>query len=199
MSTRGTHVDRAALLRRGLRLEYLTLAWNVVGTVVVVLAAIAAHSVALIGFGIDSLIEIFASMVVIWHLKDVGRDRERPALRLIGVAFLALALYVLIQAIRTMVTRAHPGASMSGIAWLAATLIAMLLLSWGKQRTGNLLDNPVLMTEAHVTLIDAYLAAAVLVGLILNAATGWWWADPCAGLVIVYYGFQEARKTLVAS
>jgi divalent metal cation (Fe/Co/Zn/Cd) transporter len=187
-------ISRSRLLERGLLLEYLTLGWNVIGTVVVVYAAVAARSVALIGFGIDSLIEIFASMIVVWQLKDVGHDRERPALRLIGGAFFALAIYVLVQATRTLVTQAHPNTSILGIIWLAATLIAMLLLSWGKQITGRELGNPVLSTEAHVTLIDAYLAAAVLVGLILNAIAGWWWADPVAGLVIVYYGFKEGRE-----
>src|SRR5690348_6574632 len=126
-------MERAALLRHGLRLEYVTLAWNVIGTVVVMAAAIAAGSVALAGFGIDSLIEIFAYIVVVWQLKDIGPEREKPARRLIGIAFFALAIYVLIQAIRTFVSRAHPAASILGIAWLAATLAAMLLLSWGKR------------------------------------------------------------------
>jgi divalent metal cation (Fe/Co/Zn/Cd) transporter len=180
-----------ALLARGLRLEYITLGWNVIGTVVVVAAAIAARSVALAGFGLDSLIEIFASVVVVWQLKGVGQHRERRALRLIGGAFLALALYVLVQAARSLLTQAHPETSALGIAWLAATLISMLLLAWGKQRTGKQLENPVLMTEARVTLVDAYLAAAVLLGLLLNALIGWWWADPVAGLVIVYYGVRE--------
>jgi divalent metal cation (Fe/Co/Zn/Cd) transporter len=187
-------MTRTALVARGLRLEYATLGWNVVGTIVVVAAAIVAHSVALIGFGIDSLIEIFASVVVVWQLKDVGRDREAPALRLIGAAFFALAAYVLAQAIRVLALAAHPQTSLLGIAWLAATFVAMLLLAWGKQTTGRQLNNPVLTTEAHVTLVDAYLAGAVLVGLLLNAMVGWWWADPAAGLVIVYYGIREGRE-----
>lgn len=186
-------VGAPALLRRGLQLEYLTLAWNVVGTVVVVRAAIAARSVALAGFGLDSLIEIVASLVVVWQLTGVSHDRERRALRLIGGAFVALALYVLAQSGYTLGTRAHPAPSAIGITWLAATLIAMVLLAWGKDRTGRALDNPVLLAEGHVTLIDAYLAAAVLLGLVLNAVAGWWWADPLAGLVIVYYGFTEGR------
>lgn len=184
-------VPEAALLRRGLRLEYATLGWNVVGTVVVVAAAIAAHSVALAGFGLDSLIEIVASLVVVWQLKGVNQNHERRALRIIGSAFFALAVYILIQAAYTLATRGHPAPSVGGILWLAATLAAMLLLSWGKRQTGKQLGNAALMTEAHVTLIDAYLAAAVLAGLVLNAVAGWWWADPLAGLVIVYYGIKE--------
>ena len=179
------------LLRRGLRLEYLTLGWNVVGTVVVIAAAVVAHSVALAGFGLDSLIEIFASVVVVWQLTGTGQHRERRALRLIGGAFFALAVYILVQTAITLLTRSHPAPSVGGIAWLAATLAAMLLLAWGKRITGQQLGNPVLTTEARVTLIDALLAAAVLIGLVLNATLSWWWADPLAGLVIVYYGIKE--------
>jgi len=182
---------RDALLRRGLRLEYITLGWNVVGTVVVVAAAWAARSVALAGFGLDSLIEIFASVVVVWQLTGGDAERERKALRLIGFAFFALALYILCQTAFALVTRSHPAPSPGGIAWLGATLIAMLLLSYGKRITGMQLNNEVLMTEARVTQIDALLAGAVLIGLVLNASAGWWWADPLAGLVIVYYGLKE--------
>ncbi|HZS86596.1 MAG TPA: cation transporter [Chloroflexota bacterium] len=184
-------MSKEALLRRGLYLEYATLGWNVVGVVVVVAAAVAAHSVALAGFGLDSLIEIFASVVVVWQLTGTHLDRERAALRLIGGAFFALAVYILGQTAYTLLTGSHPAPSPGGIAWLAATLVAMLLLAQGKRITGRQLGNPVLSTEARVTLIDAALAAAVLVGLTLNALLGWWWADPLAGLVIVYYGLTE--------
>lgn len=179
------------LLRRGLLLEYLTLGWNVVGAVIVLTAAYNARSVALAGFGLDSLIEIFASVIVVWQLLGVNQYRERQALRLIGTAFFALALYILAQVTLTLLTGTHPATSMGGIAWLAATVIAMLLLAYGKRVTGKQLGNVVLMTEGHVTLIDAYLAGAVLIGLILNALFGRWWADPLASLVIVYYGIRE--------
>ncbi|MCA1725362.1 MAG: cation transporter [Thermomicrobia bacterium] len=181
----------SALLRRGLRLEYATLGWNVVGVGIVLAAAIAARSVALAGFGLDSLIEIFASVIVVWQLKGINEARERRALRLIGGAFYALAVYILIQTTYLFVLQARPHTSILGIVWLAATLIAMLLLASGKRATGRKLGNAVLMTEAHVTLIDAYLAGAVLICLVLNALLGWWWADPLAGLVIVYYGIKE--------
>lgn len=180
-----------APIRRGLLLEYATLGWNVVGTVVVITAAWQARSVALAGFGLDSLIEIFASVVVVWQLRNIGRDREEKALRLIGGAFVALALYVAAQTAYALLTRSHPGRSPAGIAWLAATLAAMLVLAWGKLFTGRQLGNPVLLTEARVTLVDALLAGAVLVGLVLNALLGWWWADPLAALVIVYYAARE--------
>ncbi len=180
-----------ALLRRGLYLEYTTLAWNIVGMVIVAAAAFAARSVALAGFGLDSLIEIFASVIVVWQLKGVNQHRERRALRLIGGAFFALGVYILGQEAFTFIAGIRPATSAGGIAWLAATLIAMLLLAWGKGVTGRRLGNSVLQTEARVTLVDAALAAAVLAGLVLNATLGWWWADPLAGLVIVYYGIKE--------
>lgn len=184
-------VDR--LLRRGLLLEYCTLGWNVVGVIILLFAAYAARSVALAGFGLDSLIEIFASVVVVWHLTGVHLNRERLALRLIGIAFVFVVVYIAAQLAYTALTRTHPAASMGGIAWTAATFIAMLFLAYGKHVTGQQLGNEVLHTEARVTLIDAYLAGTVLIGLVVNAFVGWWWADPLASLVIVYYGVREAR------
>ncbi len=184
--------NSATLIQRGLLLEYITLGWNVVGSVLVVIAAVNARSVALAGFGLDSVIEIFASLVVVWQLKGIDDHREHIALRMIGIAFFALAAYITCQFVITLITRTHPQPSVVGTIWLAATLVAMLLLSYGKRVTGRRLDNSVLVTESRVTLIDAYLATAVLIGLVLNAALGWWWADPLAAGVIVYYGIREA-------
>lgn len=184
------------LLRRGLLLEYITLGWNVVGVVIVVIAAYLAHSVALAGFGLDSLIEIFASIVVVWQLTGANMHRERLALRLIGIAFIALVIYIIAQLLYTSLTGTHATTSIGGIVWIAVTFIVMLLLAFGKRITGQQLQNDVLLTEGRVTLVDAYLAGAVLVGLILNALFGWWWADPLASLVIVYYGIREAIHAL---
>ena len=181
------------LLRQGLLLEYITLGWNVIGVAVILFAAIKAGSVALAGFGLDSLIEIGASTVVIWELTGVGAERQKRALRLIGGSFIALALYILVQSCRTLYLHAHPAISPLGIVWLSVTFAVMVVLAAGKHRTGTQLNNPVLLTEGRVTLVDAYLAGSVLVGLVLNATLGWWWADPLAGLVIVFYGFKEGR------
>jgi divalent metal cation (Fe/Co/Zn/Cd) transporter len=182
------------LLRRGRLLEGITLAWNVVGIVVLAIAAIGARSVALAGFGLDSLIEIGASAVVLWELSGAGEARQRRALRLIGGAFLALAAYLTAQSAVVLAARHHPGPSALGIAWTAVTAAAMFALAAAKARAGRTLANQVLITEGRVTLVDAILAVAVLAGLALNAAAGLWWADPLAALVIVFYALREARE-----
>jgi len=184
---------QAALLQRGRLLERITLGWNVVGIVVLAVAAVRARSVALAGFGLDSLIEIGASTVVLWELSGTGEDRQRRALRLIGGAFVALAVYLTVQAIIVLATGYRPGHSLLGIVWTAVTALAMFALAAGKARTGRQLQNPVLMTEGRVTLVDGLLAVAVLAGLALNAAAGLWWADPLAALIIVFYAAREAR------
>jgi divalent metal cation (Fe/Co/Zn/Cd) transporter len=181
------------LLRRGRLLEVATLSWNIVGIAVLALAAVQARSVALAGFGLDSVIEIGASTVVLWELSGTGHDRQRRALRLIATAFLALAAYLTVQTAIVLVAGYHPHPSLPGIAWTAITAMAMFALAAGKNRTGTQLNNPVLITEGRVTVIDGLLACAVLLGLTLNAAIGWWWADPAAALVIVYYALKEAR------
>jgi divalent metal cation (Fe/Co/Zn/Cd) transporter len=189
--------ERIRLRRRGLWLEYATLGWNVVGSVLVLAAALAARSVALAGFGLDSLIEIVASLVVVWQLQEMQAvERERRALRIIGIAFLLLAVYIAGQSIYVLVSGVRPRHSLLGIVWLALTAVAMFVLAAGKRTTGRALGNRVLQTEARVTLIDGLLAVAVLTGLILNAALGWWWADPAAAFVIVYYGLREGRHAL---
>jgi len=185
-----------ALLRQGVNLERATLAWNAVGIVVLAVAAIMARSVALAGFGLDSLVEIGASIVVLWELAGVGEARQRRALRLIGYAFIALAAYIAVQTTIVLATGHHPAHSRLGIVWTAVTAAVMFGLAAAKGRTGRALHNPVLQTEARVTFVDGLLAAAVLVGLTLNAALGAWWADPLAGLVIVVYGLREARVAL---
>jgi divalent metal cation (Fe/Co/Zn/Cd) transporter len=184
---------RRVLLRRGFVLEWVTLGWNVAGIIVVATAVVAARSVALAGFGLDSLIEIGASTVVIWELSGSGEERQRRGLRLIGCAFAALAIYLLVQSTVVLAIGYRPGHSVVGIVWTAVTAAAMFTLAAGKARTGRALDNPVLRTEGRVTMIDGVLAVAVLMGLTLNAGLGWWWADPAAGYVLVYYAAREAQ------
>jgi divalent metal cation (Fe/Co/Zn/Cd) transporter len=183
-----------ALVRRGFALEWATLGWNVAGAVVLATAAINARSVALAGFGLDSLIEIGASTVVIWELSGTGQARQQRALRLIGAAFALLAAYLLIQSTWVLATGFHPRHSPLGIGWTAVTAVVMFGLAAGKARTGAALGNPVLRTEGRVTLIDGILATAVLAGLVLNATLGWWQADPLAGYVLVFYAAREVRS-----
>jgi divalent metal cation (Fe/Co/Zn/Cd) transporter len=181
-------------LRRGFALEYATLAWNVAGIVVLAIAAITARSVALAGFALDSLIEIGASTVVLWELSGTGEERQRRGLRLIGYAFAALAVYLLAQSTLVLATGYHSHHSVPGIIWTAVTAAVMFMLAAGKAHAGRALSNPVLQTEGRVTLIDGILAIAVLAGLVLNAALGWWWADPAVGYVLVFYAAREVRE-----
>jgi len=186
----------ARLLSRGRKLEAATLGWNVVGVFVLAFAAVQARSVALGGFGLDSLIEIGASNVVLWELANVSQERQRRAMRLIGFAFVGLAVYLGIQSTVVLIIGFHPHHSPLGIVWTGVTAAVMFGLAFGKTRTGAALDNPVLLAEDRITMIDGILATAVLVGLILNAVAGWWWADPLAGYVLLYYAVREARESL---
>lgn len=196
VTNESTVVPTATLLRRGRQLEATTLIWNIVGVIVLAYAAVSARSVALAGFGVDSIIEIGASTVVLWELADVAQSRQDRALRVIGLSFLALALYLAVQSTTVLVVGFRPHHSPAGIAWTALTTLSMFLLAAGKARTGRALTNPVLIAEGRVTMIDGILAATVLLALVLNAVAGWWWADPASGYVILYYALREARATL---
>ncbi len=187
---------RAQLLSRGRKLEAATLGWNIVGVFVLAFAAVQARSVALAGFGLDSLIEIGASTVVLWELADVSQERQRRAMRLIGFAFVGLAVYLGLQSTIVLIVGFHPHHSPLGIVWTGVTAAVMFGLALGKARTGSALDLPVLRAEGRITMIDGILATAVLVGLILNTIAGWWWADPLAGYVLLYYATREARESL---
>ena len=136
---------------------------------------------------------------MIWELSGTGEERQRRGLRLIGYAFAALAAYLLVQStVVLLATGYRPRHSLLGIIWTAVTAAAMFALAAGKARTGRALGNPVLRTEGRVTMIDGILAVAVLLGLALNAALGWWWADPAAGYVLVYYAAREVREIFSA-
>jgi divalent metal cation (Fe/Co/Zn/Cd) transporter len=178
-------------LTRGRRLEWATLVWNVVGVGVLVVLVLESQSVALLGFGLDSLIEIGASIVVIWELSGSGVQRQRRALILIGIAFAALALYLFSQSTITLVSHHHATSLIGGVAWTAITAVVMFSLAAAKSRVGKRLGNPVLITEGRVTLIDGVLASAVLAGLLVNGWFGWWWADSVAAYVIVFYAIRE--------
>jgi divalent metal cation (Fe/Co/Zn/Cd) transporter len=186
-------VDALRSLKRGRQLEMVTLGWNVVGVTILVYAAIAARSVALAGFGLDSVIEIGASTVVLWELAQVEKTRQTRAMRMIGSAFVALSVYLAVQSTIVLAVGFRPNHSPIGIAWTTATALAMFTLAAGKAKTGAALNNAVLIAEGRVTFVDGILAIAVLAGLLLNSFAGWWWADPVAGYVILFYAIREAR------
>lgn len=184
-------MENQKLLRRGLNLEYVTLGWNIVGCGILIIAALSARSVALFGFGIDSVIEIFASMIVVWQLKATHREDEKKALKCIGTAFILLAVYLIVQSSLALSHGIHPDESIIGIAWLILTCVVMFSLAYGKKKTGDKLQHAVLLAEAKVTVVDGILAAVVLVSLLGSLFFGIWWIDAIAGFVIAGYSIKE--------
>ena len=194
--------DREALVRRGLQLNYLTIGYNVLEAVVSLIAGILAGSVALVGFGVDSVIEVTASGAAQWRLRadvDPGhRERiERLTIRIIGWSFLALAAYVLYDSVETLWLRERPDRSLIGIAILTLSAIVMPLLARAKGRVARRLSSRALEADATQTSLCAYLSVIALAGVALNAVLGWWWADPAAALamvpIIVKEGLEGVR------
>ena len=183
--------------RRALRLEYATIAWNLGEAVLTVSLGIAAGSLALIGFGTDSMVEVFASAVVVWHLKPSREGdspaRARLALRLVASAFLVLAAVLASVATRDLLTGREAGASPIGIAYLAVTALVMFGLAAAKRRTADVLRSAPLRSEAAMTHLDGILSVLTLTGLALNALAGWAWADPAAALFIAAAALNESR------
>jgi divalent metal cation (Fe/Co/Zn/Cd) transporter len=183
-------VPRVALVRRGLKLNYATLGYNSLEGVIAIGAGLAAGSIALVGFGLDSLIEVSASVAALWRLySDRDEDRRIPAeritLRIIGALFLALAAYVAADAGQALYTRSAPEESIVGIVLAAVSLGVMPLLARAKRRVALGIGSDALVAEAQQTVFCTYLSAILLVGLVLNAVLGWWWADPVAALAMV--------------
>lgn len=195
MTTHG--LDRSALVRRGVFLAWFTIAWNAVEGVAGIVAGVAAGSIALVGFGVDSYVEVFAGSVVLWRLskdrhgEELSQRAERRAVRLIAVTFLALAAGVGIESIRKLVVGARPDESLFGIGLAVVSLVVMPLLARAKRRVGQQLGSRALTADATETALCVWLSAILLVGLVLNALFGWWWADPLAGLGIVYVATRE--------
>ena len=185
----------ARLRRRGFLLEYLSMAWMTLEVAVAIAAGVAANSIALLGFGLDSVIELVAGATVIWELRGADRERERSATRFIGVTFFLLAAYVAVEATRDLLTHARPDRSLPGLAITVAALIVMPALAAGKRRVGRALNNRTLLADAAETSFCALLSAATILGLGLNAGFGWGWADPLAGLVIAGLAFREGLET----
>jgi divalent metal cation (Fe/Co/Zn/Cd) transporter len=182
--------NRAALVARGRSLEYLTIAWNTFEAAVALVSGLLAGSVALVGFGLDSVIESLSAVVLLRRLhadRDAARREaaERTARRLVGIGFLLLAAYVTVESVRALLTRAQPERSLPGILIAIAALIVMPLLGRAKRRVAAQLDSRALHSDSRQADFCAYLSAILLAGLLLHAALGWWWADPVAALVMV--------------
>jgi len=185
-----TVLDRRAVALRGRRLEYFTIAWNTVEGLVAVVAGALAGSISLVGFGIDSFIEVTSGAVLLWRMvvdSDV-RKRERNeklSLRIVCVSFLALAVYVGYESVSDLVIGKAPEHSIPGIVLACVSLVVMPLLSRSKKRVANELGSSAMHADAKQTDFCVYLSAILLLGLLLNAALGWWWADPAAALIMV--------------
>lgn len=190
---------RSVLLRRGLRLEYFSLVWNIVETVVGMAAGIVAGSVALVGFALDSVVESTSASILVWRLRSEGRGHwtaesvERRAIRLVALAFFALALYVGGRSAFDLITQHRPDESPAGIILAAVSLVIMPVLAGKKNRMARTLDSKALKADASQTSLCAYISAFLLIGLVANALFGWWWADPAAGLVIAALAAREGR------
>jgi divalent metal cation (Fe/Co/Zn/Cd) transporter len=170
------------------------MAWMTAEAAVAISAGVVAHSIALVGFGLDSVIEFFAAGVVVWQLRGVAEERERRATRLIGATFYVLAAYIVVEAIRALVTQDRPEGSIAGLAVAIAAIIVMPLLAIGKKRVGNALANRALIADAAETKLCALLSAVTIVGVGTNAAFGWWWADPIAAVAIAALAVREGRE-----
>lgn len=197
-----------AAIRTGIRVEWLTIGWMVVEALVSVGAGLAAGSIALIAFGVDSVIELVSAGTLLWRLRleAAGGDAvaarveraERRASRVVGTSLLLLAVYVVVQSGYDLWSRAAPERSLPGIALAAAALLVMPALVRAKRRIAGIIDSPALRGDAACGMVCAYMAATLLAGLVLRAAFGWWWADPVAALGIVYFIVREGREALAA-
>jgi len=192
---------RPALVRRGLRLNYLTIGYNTLEAIVALAAGVAAGSIALIGFGVDSVIEVTASLAAQWRLRadldPVRRERvEHFTVRIIGGTFLALAAYVAYESINTLVAREEPDGSVIGVILLTVSVIVMPLLARAKRRVAGALGSRALTADVTQTSLCAYLSVIALAGVALNTLRGWWWADPVAALAMVPIILREGVEGL---
>lgn len=189
--------SRPALVRRGRLLAWLTVGWNAVEGLVGIAAGLAAGSIALIGFGADSYVEVFAGCVVLWRLsrerhgREVSHAAERRAVRLIAASFLVLAVGVGVESLRALLAADVPDESTVGIALAVVSLVVMPALARAKRRVGLTMGSRTLLADATETALCVWLSAILLAGLVANALLGWWWADPVAGFGVVYVALRE--------
>jgi divalent metal cation (Fe/Co/Zn/Cd) transporter len=194
-------LDRESLVRRGKRLEYFTIAYNCLEGIIAIVAGVFAGSIALVGFGFDSVIEVISGTALIWRLRadaDAGRRErtEKTTLLIVGVCFLVLAFYVAADSVKSLVTHEPPERSIPGILLAAVSLVVMPLLSRAKRKVAAAISSSALRADAKQTELCTYLSAILLGGLILNALFGWWWADPVAALTMVPIIGREGIEAL---
>jgi cation diffusion facilitator family transporter len=187
--------------QKALRLEYFTVGWNVLEGVIAITAGILAGSIALVGFGFDSYIEVASGAVLIWRLRkhedeEEEEKAEKRAILLVGVTFLALALYVSYESIKKLIVQEPPAESLIGVLLAIVSLIVMPLLAWQKRKVAAQIQSRALAADALETLVCSYLSLTLLVGLGLNAWLGWWWADPLAALVMVFFLVREGWEAI---
>jgi divalent metal cation (Fe/Co/Zn/Cd) transporter len=191
---------RSELVRRGRLLAWVTIGWNAIEGAVGIVAGLAAGSVALVGFGVDSYVEVFAGSMVLWRLSrerhghELSTAAERVAARAIAASFLVLAVGVAIESVRRLAAAEPPEESVVGLLLALASLVAMPLLVRAKRRVARGMGSQALMADASETMLCFYLSAVLLAGLLLNAAWGWWWADPLAALVIAAVAAREGLE-----
>ena len=194
-------VERARLVRRGRYLEYFTIGYNSLEGIIAVAAGLLAGSIALVGFGFDSLIEVTSGALLLWRLHadvdEIRRERvEAITLRLVGICFLVLALYVIYDSVESLLRHKAPDESLIGIILAAVSLVVMPLLVRAKRRVARSINSGALMADSKQTELCTYLSAILLGGLLLNALLGWWWADPVAGLIMVPIIAKEGIEAL---
>ncbi len=193
--------DRRAIARRGRRLEYFTISWNMLEGLLAILAGALAGSISLVGFGIDSFIEVASATTLLWLMSvdhdERNRERnERLALRIVGFCFVALAVYIAVDSIKMLLSHQAPEHSIFGIAIATASVFAMPLLSRAKRRVASALESTAMKADSRQTDFCAYLSAILLFGLATNWLLGWWWADPVAALMMAPIIANEGREGL---
>jgi divalent metal cation (Fe/Co/Zn/Cd) transporter len=194
-------INRSAAIHRGIRLEYLTIAWNFIEGLISVIAGVIAGSVALVGFGVDSWIETCSGGVLLWRLQAERRGEnaealEKQATRLVAVSFLLLAAYLTWDAARSLFQHESPERSVAGIAIAILSIIVMPVLARAKRRTAKSLSSAALQADSRQNSFCAYLSAILLIGLAFNAVLGWWWADPAAAMIMVPLIMREGLEGL---
>lgn len=191
-------LDTAVHIKRGRTLEYLTIGWNLIEALVSILAGVVAGSASLLGFGVDSLIESASAFTLLWRLREgeEGQEREKMALKLVGISFLILAAYIAFEALDSLISVEPPEVSYAGIAIASLSLIVMPILARAKRNVAADLNSRAMKADSRQTDICAYLSLILLVGLGLNALFGWWWADSVAALIMTPIIVKEGIEAL---